>query len=256
MAELVIVETARPGMALLTLNRPDRRNALCIALLSELCEQIESLAADENFRVIVLRGAGPIFSAGLDLAEAADDALVEESASAVARAFQTLRTTRLIAIAAVHGGAYAGGAGLMAACDMAIGTHDTQICFPEARRGLLPALVCEVLRSKVRNGDLRELMLVGNAIDAERAQQIGLFQRVVDPEDLIATALKMADGILAGGPKTIEATKTLLNQTYAGGTPLSNPEMIDVHLQARRSAEAEEGLAAFLEKRMPRWLSS
>lgn len=254
MAELITAQTQRPGLTLLTLNRPERRNALCIALLDQLCQRIEELAADSSNRVVILRGAGPTFSAGLDLAEAANPDLVQTSAHAVARTFQLLRSTRLIVIAAVHGGAYAGGAGLMAACDVAIGASDLKICFPEARRGLLPALVCGVLSQKVREGDLRELTLVGNTIDAARAQQIGLLQRVVAPDELLPEAIEMAEQILSGGPQTIEATKMLLNRTYATSDAVAPEGMIEVHLQARTSPEAVEGLAAFLEKRPPQWM--
>ena len=96
-------------------------------------------------RVVILRGAGPVFSAGLDLREAADSSLVERSAAAVSRALNLLRTSPLVMIAAVQGGAFAGGAGLMAACDIVIAAADAKIGFPEARRGLLPALICDVL---------------------------------------------------------------------------------------------------------------
>lgn len=254
MTELITVESLRPGLTLLTLNRPERRNALCIAMLDELCRRVEELAADKANRVIILRGAGPTFSAGLDLAEAANPELVQPSAHAVARTLQLMRSTRLITIAAVHGGAYAGGAGLMASCDVAIGTSDLKICFPEARRGLLPALVCGVLSQKVREGDLRELTLVGNTIDAVRAQQIGLLQRIVDPDQLLSRAIEIAEQVLSGGPQTIEATKMLLNRTYAASDAVAPQDMIEVHLQARTSPEAVEGLAAFLEKRPPRWM--
>ena len=99
------------------------------------------------------------------------------SAECVARSLALLRSTPLITIAAAHGGAFAGGAGLMAACDIAIGTSDLKIGFPEARRGLLPALVCAVMSPKIREGDLRDLFLVGEPIDAVRAQQIGLLRK-------------------------------------------------------------------------------
>jgi len=254
MAELITVQTLQTGLTLLTLNRPERRNALSIAMLEELCNRIEALAADQSNRVIILQGAGPVFSAGLDLAEAANPDLVQPSAHAVARIFQLMRSTRLITIAAAHGGAYAGGAGLMASCDVAIGASDLKICFPEARRGLLPALVCGVLSLKVREGDLRELTLVGNTIDAARAQQIGLLQRIVAPDQLLPQAIELAKSVLAGGPQTIEATKMLLNRTYEPSAAVSAQGMIEVHLQARTSSEAAEGLAAFLEKRPPRWV--
>ena len=253
MAELVTVQLLKPGLALATLNRPERRNALCIGLLTELCDQVQGLAADPSNRVLIVRGAGPVFCSGLDLSEAANPELVQQSAECVARALQLMRETRLVTLAAAHGGAYAGGAGLMASCDIAIGTADLMVGFPEAQRGLLPALICGVLSTKIREGDLRELFLVGKPIDAARAQQIGLLQRVVDRNDLLEEAIKLALGVLAGGPKTIEATKKLLNEAYVANDSVSTQRMLNVHLGARHSDEAQEGLAAFIEKRGPSW---
>lgn len=250
----IVGDIPRPGVAVLTLQRPERRNALSIALLQRLVEEMERLQADGQTRVVILRAAGRVFSAGLDLSEAADPALVEKSARCVAAALHALRHSPLISIAAVHGGAYAGGAGLMAACDMAVGASDLQIGFPEAQRGLLPALVCEPLRLKVRQGDLAELFIVGQPIDAARAREIGLLQRVVPPEDVMAEALRMADGVLAGGPQTIIETKALLGRAYGGGAAAeSADDVIGEHLKARRGPEAAEGLRAFLEKRPPHW---
>ncbi len=254
MAELTTVEISHPGIAWLTLNRPEKRNALCIELLEQLCAHVERLALERTARVLIIRGVGPVFSAGLDLAEASNPALVQYSAECVARALQLLRSTPLVTIAAAHGGAFAGGAGLMAACDIAIGTSDLKIGFPEARRGLLPALVCAIMSPKVREGDLRDLFLVGDPIDAARAQQIGLLQRVVDPSALTECATAVAQSILAGGPQTIEATKRLLNQAYLPSDSISTEHMLEVHLGARRSTEATEGLTAFLEKRLPNWM--
>ena len=144
----------------------------------------------------------------------------------------------------------------MAACDIAIGSNDLKIGFPEARRGLLPALICSVLSPKVREGDLRELFLVGNTIDAIRAQQIGLLQRVVPSEELLKNAIEIAEGVLAGGPETIKATKMLLNQAYEPKVDVSIQRMIELHLEARNGSEATEGLAAFIEKRLPKWMNS
>jgi methylglutaconyl-CoA hydratase len=254
MPERVVVDTIRPGVATVTLDRPERRNALSIALLGSLVDSLAALARDGSTRVAILRGNGPVFSAGLDLAEAARPDLVEASARAVAAALRALRRPELVTIAALHGGVYAGGAGLAAACDVAIGTADLKIGFPEARRGLLPALVCEVLRVKIRAGDLADLFLVGDPIDAVRAREIGLVQRVVPPERLLDEAVAVAAGILAGGPDTIRRTKALLNETYAGhAAGAGDDHAIREHLEGRRSAEADEGLRAFLEKRPPAW---
>ncbi|NDC62474.1 MAG: enoyl-CoA hydratase/isomerase family protein [Planctomycetia bacterium] len=248
---------ARPGVAVLSLARSERRNALSIDLLRRLVQELERLAADRAARVVILRAEGPVFSAGLDLAEAADPERAGESARCVAAALHALRHSPLVSIAAVHGGAYAGGAGVVAACDMAVGADDLKIGFPEAQRGLLPALIAEALRSKVREGDLAELFLVGTAVDAHRARE-----RVVPAGRLLEEALLMADGVLKGGPQTIVDTKSLLRRMYGHETDASGAssvameaasEAIREHLEARHSPEAAEGLRAFLEKRPPRW---
>jgi methylglutaconyl-CoA hydratase len=248
----VTVESIRPGVAVLTLARPERRNALSIALLSALVRELEALHTRQAARVVILRGAGPVFSAGLDLVEAADATLVEDSARRVSAALHALRHSPLVSIAAVHGGAYAGGAGLMAACDIAVAAADAKIGFPEARRGLLPALICEALREKVRAGDLADLFLVGDPVDAARAREIGLVQRVVAPERLLDECLALAAGILAGGPRTIEHTKVLLRRTFAHSSAAEMSPIAE-HLAARQSPEAVEGLRAFVEKRPPSW---
>jgi len=255
MPDLILVETLERGIASVTLNRPDRRNALSIDLLEQLCVEIDQLASDRTRRVMILRGAGPVFSAGLDLREAADSSLVERSAASVSRALDLLRTSPLIMIAAVQGGAFAGGAGLMAACDIVIVAADAKIGFPEARRGLLPALISDVLTHKVREGDLRELLLAGEPIDAARAQQVGLVQRVAPAERLLDEALSVARSVVAGGPNTIRQTKALLNAMFQRPGGFQEPDLVATHLAARYSDEAREGLAAFAEKREPKWVS-
>jgi methylglutaconyl-CoA hydratase len=256
---MICTESVEHGIVSVTFQRPERRNALSIEMMRSLVQQMEDLAADGSTRVAILQGAGPIFCAGLDLAEASDRDLVQPSAECVAQVLHTLRYTTLVTIAAVHGGAYAGGAGLIAACDMAVGASDLQIGFPEARRGLLPALICDVLKTKVREGDLSELFLVGNTISAQRAQQIGLLQRVVEPNQVLREAIAMAQGVLAGGPKTIIDTKSLLHHAFdpniQNPNDTSTSNSIEEHLKARFSEEASEGLLAFLEKRLPNWMT-
>lgn len=255
MTEFISVESLGPQLAMITLNRPERRNALCIELLDSLCNRVEDMATEKSARVVILRGAGAVFSSGLDLSEAGNPDLVQRSAESIARALQLMRSTPVVTIAAAHGGAYAGGAGLMAACDIAVGSSDLKIGFPEARRGLLPALICAVLSLKVREGDLRELFLAGEVIDATRARQIGILQHVVEPDRLLERAITISKSVLAGGPETIAATKVLLNNAYQPTPATSLQHMLDMHLGARRSPEAAEGLAAFLEKRSPNWVS-
>jgi methylglutaconyl-CoA hydratase len=256
MSDQIQFEKIQRGLVGITLNRPERRNALSIELLELLCDTLEALAGDGETRVVILSGSGPVFSSGLDLQQAADSSLVERIAQCMGRALRLMRQTSLVSIAAAHGGAYAGGAGLMAACDIAIGASDLLIAFPEARRGLLPALICSVLCTKLREGDLRELFLVGNTLDAQRALNIGLVQRVVPRETLKSAALEIAKGVLAGGPNAIIETKRLLNQAFSPSPEVSIEHMLDAHLAARNTEEAIEGLAAFHQKRLPKWHAS
>ncbi|GAA5508714.1 enoyl-CoA hydratase/isomerase family protein [Novipirellula caenicola] len=253
MANVILSESPELGIQSVMLNRPERRNALSIELLESLCQELDRLETTRDCRVVILGGAGPVFSSGLDLREAAETSLVQRSASIVKQTLDRLRSTPLVIVAEVQGGAFAGGAGVMAACDIVIAAEDAKIGFPEARRGLLPALVMNVLRHKVREGDLRELLLVGEPITASRAQQIGLVQRIVRATQLRGTAFMVARSILAGGPDTIRKTKSLLSSAFADNVSGDATELIDLHLAARHSDEAREGLAAFNEKRDPKW---
>lgn len=252
MPEVILLDQREPGVAVLTLNRPDRRNALSIELMERLIATFEQLATDDT-RVAIVRGGGPVFCAGLDLREAADANLATRSALAVAGMLRTVTDSPLVTIAAVHGGAFAGGGGLMAACDIVVAAEDARIGFPEARRGLLPALITETLRRKLREGDLRDLLLAGEPIDAQRAREIGLVQRLSRPGQELDTALAIARSILAGGPQTIRDTKHMLNQTETLTGQHLTEALLHWHEEARRSAESQEGLAAFTEKRPPSW---
>ena len=256
MNALVLVEAVESGISVVTLNRPERRNALSIALMHELCEAVQSLATDPRQRVVILRGAGPAFCAGLDLQEAADPQLIDSSAAGVRRVLSIVRETSLVTICAAHGGAIAGGAGLMAACDLAVVADDLKIGFPEVRRGLVPAMVSTVLCGKLRDGDVRELFLLGDQISAKRARKMGLVQRVVPAGRVFAEAQQLARTILLGGPESVRQTKRLLNLHANVEADERIEDFIASHLQARRSEEAREGAAAFLEKRPPNWTQS
>ena len=250
---LIRIEPVVSGVSAVVLQRSEQRNALSIELVGQLCDAIESLSQQPEQRVVIVRGDGPVFSSGLDLREAMDDALIERSAAGVKRILGVLKDTPLVTIAAVQGGAYAGGAGLMVACDIVIAAEGTKIGFPEARRGLLPALISDVLRHRVREGDLRYLLLTGDIVTADEALRVGLVERVVPADRLLDEVQRVAALILAGGPETIRRTKQLINSLYVESGDTSYASMEEVHLAARRSDEAREGLAAFREKREPWW---
>lgn len=250
---LVLAATSPSGVVTLTLNRPERRNALTIALLRELHA---ALAAAENVaatRVIVLRGAGAAFCTGLDLAEAQDPDRAETTSEAIAALLGWFNRTRLVTVAAVHGAAVAGGAGLMSACDLVVAAEDTRIGYPEARRGLVPALVMGLLRRQVGEREARELLLTGDLIDAERAQTMGLVNRVVPAAQLDEALGALVDSILHNAPGALAGTKSFLASLWPRAHAEDLARAHALHVQMRRSPEAREGISAFLEKRRPLW---
>lgn len=251
---VVLVEKQTPQITLVTLNRPERRNALTIELMSELSSAIENTAADPRQRILILRGAGKAFCTGLDLQEAAESGKAHASAETLARMLLALAGTRLITIATVHGAAVAGGAGIMSACDFVIAAERTKIGYPEVRRGLVAGLVMTFLRRQLRERDLRELLLASELIDAERAQEIGLVNRVVLPDELDTEAQKIAAAVLQGAPDAIANSKRLIEELWSSSVAEDVAVALRHHMEARESAEAKEGIAAFLEKRPPSWL--
>ena len=250
---VVLVEKQTPQITRVTLNRPERRNALTIEMMTELTEAIEKAAADEIQRVLILRGAGAAFCTGLDLNEAAEMHKAHASAEMVAKTLFTLSQTRLVTIAVVHGAAVAGGAGIMSACDFVIAAERTKIGYPEVRRGLVAGLVMTFLRRQLRERDLRELLLMSELIDAKRAQEIGLVNRVVPPNDLDTAAQEIAAAILQGAPGAITNSKRLIEELWSSSVAEDIELALRHHMEARESDEAKEGIAAFLEKRPPKW---
>src|SRR5947209_4236527 len=237
----VLVEKQTPQITVLTLNRPERRNAITVELADELTSAIENAAADPTQRILILRGAGKAFCTGLDLQEAAK---VEPhvTAETVARALLALAETRLVTIATVHGAAVAGGAGIMSACDFVIAAERTKIGYPEVRRGLVAGLVMTFLRRQLRERELREVLLASELFEAERAREIGLVNRVVPSAELESEAQKIAASILQGAPGAITNSKRLLEQLWARSVRDDIEIALRHHMDARESAEAQEGI--------------
>jgi methylglutaconyl-CoA hydratase len=250
----VLIEKQTPQIAIVTLNRPERRNALTLELLNELIAAIKVASDEPHERVLILRGAGAAFCTGLDLKEAANPKNAHATAEMVAKTLVTLSQTRLITIAAVHGAAVAGGAGIMSACDFVVAAKGTKIGYPEVRRGLVAGLVMTFLRRQIGERNMRELLLGSELIDAERAREIGLVNRVVARDDLMSAARKFADSVLQGAPDALAQTKRLIEGLWSSSVKEDVDLALKYHMQARESAEAREGIAAFNEKRPPKWL--
>jgi len=250
---LVLVERAGP-VTTVTLNRPEKRNALNTGLLEQLCTALAGAEASATQRIFVLRGAGKVFCSGLDLEEASKPGQAHASADLVAQALRALAATRLVTIAVVQGAAIAGGAGLMSACDFAVTTRDAKFGYPEVRRGLVPALIMTFLRRQLRERDARELLLLGKLIDGTHAHAIGLVNRVVADEAYLATEVStLISSLLQGAPEAMAETKRLLAELWPVPVATDLHHAHKYHLSARNSAEAKEGVSAFLDKRPPNW---
>jgi methylglutaconyl-CoA hydratase len=250
---VVLIEKQTPQITLVTLNRPERRNALSIQLLTELSAAIKVSSEEARERILILRGAGAAFCTGLDLKEAQNQTNAHATADMVARTLVALSQTRLVTIAVVHGAAVAGGAGIMSACDYVIAAEGTKIGYPETRRGLVAGLVMTFLRRQLRERDIRELLLGAELIDARRALEMGLVNRVVPKDDLMKEAMAFAGSVLQGAPNAVARTKRLIEELWSSSVQKDVELALKHHMQARESIEAKEGIAAFLEKRAPRW---
>src|SRR6266581_3243387 len=251
---VVLIEKQTPQIRTIVLNRPERRNALTLDLLNEVNAAVKVASDQPEERVLILRGAGAAFCTGLDLREAADQTKAHATAEMVARTLITLSQTRLITIAAVHGAAVAGGAGIMSACDFVIAAEGTKIGYPEVRRGLVAGLVMTFLRRQVGERNMRELLLGSELIDAERGRDIGLINRVVPEANLMSEAQKFADSVLQGAPKALAQTKHFIEELWWRSVKEDIDLAFKHHMEARESSEAREGIAAFNEKRPPNWV--
>jgi methylglutaconyl-CoA hydratase len=250
---VLLIEEQSPQITVVTLSRPERRNALTLELLTELCRAMRVASEQPQQRVLILRGAGAAFCTGLDLKEAADQAKAHATAEMVANTLIAISQTRLVTIAAVHGAAVAGGAGIMSACDFVVAAERTKIGYPEVRRGLVAGLVMTFLRRQVGERNMRELLFGGELIDAARAKEIGLVNRVVAPNDVMIETQKFAESVLQGAPGSVAQTKRLVEELWWRSVKEDVDLALKYHMQARASDEAREGIAAFNEKRKPAW---
>lgn len=190
----------------------------------------------------------------MDLSEASNPEYASLTTAAIATMFASIHMTPLVTIAVVQGAAIAGGAGLAAACDFVIAEENTFFSFPETRRGLVAALVAALLMRQLSTRHIKELLLFGIKINSKRAYEIGLVNRVVTKnESLVEEAFKYAEEVLLGAPQATQKTKELIDALY----PFSYEQMTNLamqyHKEAKLSEEAQEGIEAFFNKRIPRW---
>src|SRR5262245_42446440 len=243
----------------LTLNRPEVRNALNDEVIAELSAWATMTREDRSLRVVVLAGAGKMFSAGADvnwMAKTVTYTQTENLADAtkLSEMFASLDTLPVPLIGRIHGAALGGGAGLAAVCDVVVASDETQFGFTEVKLGILPAVISPFAIAKIGRSAARELFLTGARFSAARGREIGLVHAVVAAADLDRAVEGYVKEFLSAGPDAIAAAKSLIPQV--AGRPLTEAGPITAQaIAARRVAtEGQEGLNAFLEKRPPRWI--
>ncbi len=241
----------------ITLNRPERRNAMTPEMQTELIAAMGDAAAS-GCRVLVFAGAGQAFCSGLDLSalQAMQDMTAAElraDAKRIERLFLTLFELPIPTIAAVHGAAIAGGTGLAMICDFALATPTAKFGFTEARIGFVPAMVSAFLALQIGDKRSRDLLLTGRIFDAEEARRLGLVNEVVTPEELAQRIQALADVLIANSPMSMKATKRLMAAQNKAWLDAATEAALEISAQARGTADFREGVAAFLEKRKPVW---
>ena len=245
------------GVRTITLNRPEKRNALTPELQEELTAALVG-AEDAGARVVVLAGEGEAFCAGLDLSVLRETVglSVEKhriEAARVARMFRAVWECDLPTIAVVQGAAIAGGTGLATMCDFTIAAPEAKFGYTEVRIGFVPALVSAYLSLQVGAKVARELLLSARIFDAEEARRLGLVSEVVPRDGLRQRATELAAELMRNSPEGMRATKRLLRaqqrQWMEGALELS----MEANAEGRQTADFREGVASFLEKRKPVW---
>jgi methylglutaconyl-CoA hydratase len=241
------------------MNRPELRNAFDGLMISELRRVIFDLRSVDAVRVVVLGGRGPSFCAGADLqwmkamaAFSRDENLRE--AQALADLFFTVYESPKPIVARVHGAALGGGAGLVAASDIPVAALGTQFGFTEVRLGILPAVISPYVIGKIGEAAARELFLTGERFEAVRAQEIGLIRAAVPEEDLDAAVEGRVKELLQAGPRAIAEAKALIREVAWRRVEDVQRYTVERIAEIRTTAEGQEGMRAFLEKRKPYWV--
>ena len=247
------------GFATLWLDRPHKHNAFDATMIGELIAALDALQAHPQVRFLVLRGRGPHFSAGADLAwmraaAALDYAANLRDAQTLAELMYNLYHLKLPTLAVVQGAAFGGALGLAACCDIAIGADDAQFCLSEVRIGLAPAVISPFVVQAMGARAARRYALSAERFDGRRARELGLLAESYPASELDAAVEQWVAGLLRNGPQALQATKDLFNAVGSGTpTPALRRYSESAIARLRSSAEGQEGLRAFLDKRSPAW---
>jgi methylglutaconyl-CoA hydratase len=245
---------AAAGVATLTLDHPENRNALTPVLLEELGRGLTRALADDTVRVVVVTNTGPAFCAGADLKAPVGSAFTGTGEWSLVRIFDLMATSPKPVVGRIAGHCMGGGVGLAAACDISIASDDIRLGFTEVRIGVAPAVISVVCLPKLREADARELFLTGERITAGRAAEVGLINRAVPADRLDTEVATVVGQLLAGAPGALAAAKRLVTDVPAmtRAAAFTWTEQISAALFA--GPEATAGMEAFREKRPAPWV--
>jgi methylglutaconyl-CoA hydratase len=253
MSDLVRYHAAG-SLATITLDSPANRNALSAPLLRELQGHLASSAADATVRVVVLTHTGDVFCSGVDLGSVAGVSAEEQPVHAFPALLQAVLDSPKPVVARIDGKARAGGVGLLAACDVTLGSTRSNFAVNEVRLGLVAAVVSLPLQRRLSPRALRELYLTGEVFDGIRAAAVGLLDAAVPAEDLAAEVRRYSDMLAAGAPGALATVKRLLADPPAGTVAERLAALAEISAHAFAGAEGQEGTAAWRERRPARWV--
>lgn len=245
------------GIATITLNRPEKRNAISYELIDDLLAALKTAGRSEA-QVLILAAAGKAFCAGMDLDNLkqlmglSDEQNFKDSET-IAQLFRSLYDFPRPTIAAVNGAAIAGGTGLVTVCDFALAVPEATFGYTEVRIGFIPAVVSSFLMASIGEKRTRDLLLTGRIFSAQEAQQLGLINEIVAPEELMKKARELAARLMENSPASVRATKQLLAGYTREKLDRQIAEAIRENAAIRQTADFKEGVTAFLEKRKPAW---
>jgi methylglutaconyl-CoA hydratase len=244
-------------IATITLNRPDKRNAISFELIDDLLRAFKEVETS-NAIVLILTGAGKAFSSGMDLENLkiligrSPEQNLKDSETMV-RLFRSLYEFPKVTIAAVNGAAIAGGTGLALLCDFTLAVPEAKFGYTEVRIGFVPAIVSTFLLRQVGEKQARDLLLTGRIIGADDAARMGLLNEIVAPEKLMARARELASLLMENSPASLRATKKLLSDHGRAELDAQIEAAVRENAAIRTTADFREGIASFLEKRKPVW---
>jgi methylglutaconyl-CoA hydratase len=248
----------RDAIATITLNRPDKRNAVSAAMIADLQSALDAIEKNHSTRVVILTGAGTCFCAGMDLemlAALATQSPTEnqEDSRRIARLLRRIWSFPRPMIAAVNGAAYAGGCGIATLCDFTLASPEAKFGYTEVKIGFLPAIVSVFLIRQIGEKRCRDLLLTGRVIGAQEAKEFGLVTEVVPGDRLLDRAKELANELIAASPSSLTRAKHLLTSAAAAGVDHDLERAIMENARIRCTPDFKEGVASFLEKRKPVW---